>query len=301
MNILHYSLGFPPYRSGGLTKFCMDLMKQQKNEGHKVALLWPGRMNLRGGGTAIKDRGYVDFIRSFEIVNPLPISYDEGISDIDLFTTDVDETVYEPLLKKLSPDIIHLHTLMGLHMAFILCAKNLGIKLIFTAHDFFPICPKVTMYRKKAVCTSAKSCKDCASCNSAALTISRIKLLQSPLYRKLKDNIIIKKIRKKHRNNFLYSEETVKNTDIVRNIGEKNFDYIGLRKIYEKMLQMMDYIHYNSSVTQQVYKNFMELKNYKILPITHGDIADKRKVKKFNGQLRFSYLGPKGGAKGFFY
>ncbi len=265
MNILHYSLGFPPYRSGGLTKFCMDLMKQQKNEGHKVALLWPGRMNLRGGGTAIKDRGYVDFIRSFEIVNPLPISYDEGISDIDLFTTDVDETVYEPLLKKLSPDIIHLHTLMGLHMAFILCAKNLGIKLIFTAHDFFPICPKVTMYRKKAVCTSAKSCKDCASCNSAALTISRIKLLQSPLYRKLKDNIIIKKIRKKHRNNFLY------------------------------------YIHYNSSVTQQVYKNFMELKNYKILPITHGDIADKRKVKKFNGQLRFSYLGPKGGAKGFFY
>ena len=32
MKILHYSLGFPPYRSGGLTKFSMDLMREQIRE-----------------------------------------------------------------------------------------------------------------------------------------------------------------------------------------------------------------------------------------------------------------------------
>ena len=33
MNVLHYALGFPPYRSGGLTKLCVDLMIQQSKEG----------------------------------------------------------------------------------------------------------------------------------------------------------------------------------------------------------------------------------------------------------------------------
>ena len=46
MKILHYSLGFPPYRTGGLTKFCMDLMKEQVKEGHEVSLLWPGEIRL---------------------------------------------------------------------------------------------------------------------------------------------------------------------------------------------------------------------------------------------------------------
>ena len=42
MRILHYALGFPPYRSGGLTKWCVDLMIQQAKEGHCVddALAW---------------------------------------------------------------------------------------------------------------------------------------------------------------------------------------------------------------------------------------------------------------------
>lgn len=46
MKILHYALGFPPYRSGGLTKFCVDLMVQQTREGHHVAMLWPGKIGL---------------------------------------------------------------------------------------------------------------------------------------------------------------------------------------------------------------------------------------------------------------
>ena len=42
MRILHYCLGFPPFRTGGMTKYCMDLMNEQNKAGHEVALLWPG-------------------------------------------------------------------------------------------------------------------------------------------------------------------------------------------------------------------------------------------------------------------
>lgn len=44
MNILHYSLGFPPFRRGGMTQYCLDLMIEQAKVGHQVGLLWPGRL-----------------------------------------------------------------------------------------------------------------------------------------------------------------------------------------------------------------------------------------------------------------
>ena len=90
MKILHYALGFPPYRSGGLTKLCVDLMVQQAKEGHTVALLWPGQMGFIKQKVAIKKQENVKLsgqdILSFEVINPLPVSFDEGIADIAAFT-----------------------------------------------------------------------------------------------------------------------------------------------------------------------------------------------------------------------
>ena len=36
MKILHYFLGFPPYRTGGLTKYAYDLMQAQVADGNEV-------------------------------------------------------------------------------------------------------------------------------------------------------------------------------------------------------------------------------------------------------------------------
>ena len=46
MRILHYSLGFPPYRRGGLTKYCLDLMAAQEMQGNVVAMCWPGEIGI---------------------------------------------------------------------------------------------------------------------------------------------------------------------------------------------------------------------------------------------------------------
>ena len=42
MRILHYALGFPPWRTGGLTKYCVDLMLTQKNRDMKSHYYGPG-------------------------------------------------------------------------------------------------------------------------------------------------------------------------------------------------------------------------------------------------------------------
>lgn len=46
MVIMHYFLGFPPYRSGGLTRYCMDLMDIQRKKGDSVIALWPGEISF---------------------------------------------------------------------------------------------------------------------------------------------------------------------------------------------------------------------------------------------------------------
>ena len=299
MKILHYSLGFPPYRSGGLTKFCMDIMQEQKRMGHDVALLWPGEMRLLKRHISIKHRKPCQGIDSWEIINPLPISYDEGIVDIEAFTAPCDKVAFDNFLEEHCPDIIHIHTLMGLHCEFINAAKEFHIKVIFSVHDFFTICPKVTLFRKGAICECADSCMDCSTCNLTALSMQKIRILQSPLYRKLKDSPMSKRLRKRHRDQYL-SGETNRKIENMKKPFRNSLDYKKLRRYYEQMILKMDVIHYNSTVTKEVFEQFFSPVNTRIISISHSDIKDNRKVKQFGNKLRLTYLGPQSVAKGFF-
>lgn len=300
MRILHYALGFPPYRSGGLTKLCVDLMIQQAKEEHTVAMLWPGQMRFVSQKVAIKKHENVKLsgqdILSFEVINPLPVSFDEGVADIAAFTKNVGAEAYRRLLDNFQPDVIHVHTLMGIHKSFLEAAKNKKIRLVFTAHDFFPICPKVTMFRHGAVCDCVQTCESCGVCNATALSLNKIRILQSPAYRELKDSSIVKKLRKQHRDGYL-SEATA--DDTADPVGTAD-DYKKLRNYYYSLLKLMDMVHYNSSVTKKVYESVFDLPNSCIVVITHSDIKDNRKVKDYSSDcLHIRYLGPQSGAKGY--
>ncbi len=302
MKIIHYSLGFPPYRTGGLTKFCMDLMIQQYRMGHQVALVWPGHISTLNSKTAVKQKKTVTlnnaYIISFEVINPLPISYDEGITDIQVFTQEGDEEPYQKFLEQYRPDVIHIHTLMGLHKSFVRSAKKLGIRIVFTTHDFFPICPKVTMFRDGRNCTSISDCSVCGSCNMTALNMNKIIFLQSDIYRLMKDTCVIRCLRRHHRNNYLNEKNR---TEIIVRHAHTAQDYIFLRSHYQSMLQMVDKIHYNSTVAKRVYEHELALPEGVVIPISHLDITDHRAKKDFSSErLRIRYLGSAGCAKGFF-
>ena len=297
MRILHYSLGFPPYRSGGMIKFCMDLMEEQVKCGNEVSLLWPGEIRLLGHKTHIMSRARYGEIQSYEIINPLPVSYDEGIQAFNAFTAEGDKEVYASFLRMLKPDVIHVHTLMGLHKNFLSAAKDRGIQVVFTAHDFFPICPKVTLFRHGQICDCAQSCEQCAKCNSTALSLQKLAVLQSPIYRKFKNTVIIKALRKQHRDSFL-GDDRDQEPGRIAGLAE---DYQNLRNYYKSILSIVDVVHFNSTVTQRVYEQFFSLPNGRVISITHSAISDHRKTKLFSPSLmRIRYLGPQSEAKGFY-
>ena len=78
-------------------------------------------------------------------------------------------------LKKKNINIIHIHTLMGLPKEFISAAKNLGIKVIYTSHDYFGLCPKLGFIYNGQICNN-DNYEKCIACNETSLSLNKIKL-----------------------------------------------------------------------------------------------------------------------------
>lgn len=275
MKILHYILGFPPYRTGGMTKYAFDLMKSQVNDGHEVMALWPGEIKSYSMEAKIKKRNNINGVKSFELINPLPISLDEGINQFDVFTAQCDINLYLAFLENEKPDVIHIHTLMGLHKEFIKASKCLKIRTIMTTHDYFGICPKVTLYRYGECCDNDNGCRNCIQCNINALSLKKIQIMQSPIYRLLKDTYIIKRLRKHHRKSFFTNETLPEMPNIdVDLFADK---YRKLRAYYVNMYESIDFIHFNSTLTEKIYKRYITPRDCRVVSITHQGIeAHKR-------------------------
>lgn len=309
MKILHYALGFPPFRTGGMTKYCLDLMAEQLKCGHEVGMLWPGTIRKYDYAINIKkakseEIGYGIKCESYEIINPLPVSLLNGIKDIDAFTQCKDESIFYSFLKENKIEVIHIHTLMGLPKECIDVAKKLNIRLIYTTHDYYGLCPKWGLMCEGKVCDDDNDCKKCVKCNETSLSLSKIKILQSNLYKCLKNSKIVSLLRKKH-NDSLYKDSSKKVNILVENytdeIVKKAEQYKTLRQFYIEMLQRMDIIHFNSSNTEKIFKRyFCTEKNGRVLSITHSSIKDGRKIRNYEGKLNLGYLGPITEHKGFY-
>lgn len=298
MKILHYSLGFPPYRTGGLVKFCMDLIETQIKHDFEVSLMWPGRINNRKKTTIIKKKNSNYNIESIELVNPQPVSLDEGIrkENIKFFIEKKEISDFIDILEDIKPDYIHIHTLMGLPYEFILAAKKLKIKTIFTSHDYFGICPKVNLFYDGDVCKNNSKCEKCTICNQNALSYKKIKLLQSPIYRTIKNLKIIKILRKIHRRKFFSKKDNYNNVGV-----NYNSEYLQLRNYYINILNEIDVIHFNSNLAKQIYSQYLDLKKFKILNISHRDIKDNRKIREYSDKeiLKITYLASSKPYKGY--
>lgn len=297
MKILHYFLGFPPYRTGGLTKYAFDLAKSQVTDGNEVLALWPGQIKNYSAQPSIKEGKKIDGIRNLELINPLPVSLDEGINEFESFTKTCDINIYISFLQKEKPDVIHIHTLMGLHREFVQVANQLKIRTIFTSHDYFGLCPKVTLYRYGECCDNDDGCRNCIQCNLHPLSLKKIQLMQSPLYRWAKDTPVVKKLRKQHRNQFF--EE-----DVLPDLPDCDVEFLAkkyrdLRAYYVSMYESIDFIHFNSTVTEEVYKRYMAPKDSAVVSITHQGIKQHERKKVETGKKVILCLAPAKPFKGW--
>ena len=178
MRILHYTLGFSSYRSGGLVKYANDLMQAQMKLGHLVVALYPGGTSLLEKSCHVHwDKTY-DGIRSFEMTNPLPVPLMYGVKDTESATNsqNLDSYSFECLLDDVKPEVFHVHTLMGLPLEYLQIVHDLGIRIVYTSHDYFGLCPKVNFINQDGEVCLGASADRCAVCNAHAKSAMCLKV-----------------------------------------------------------------------------------------------------------------------------
>ncbi len=196
MRILHYTLGVSPHRSGGMTKYASDLMCEQIRQGHDVALLYPSGYRWWSGKTYCKLGGDMGGVQLYELNNSLPIPLLYGVrSPRDfILSRRMDDGDIVNLYSDIKPDVFHVHTLMGLPLELLQYFKSKGVRLIYTSHDYFGICPKVNMIDSGGELCYEPSPLRCSRCNQSSKSALYLRLRNSRLALNVKNSSQIRKI-----------------------------------------------------------------------------------------------------------
>lgn len=296
MKILHYMFGRPPVRGGGLVRYALDLMERELAMGEEVSLLIPGTLpkDTDRQVKIYRSMGNRVHMPVYCIYNPLPVSMCNGILDIDAFTKKCSAAAYAGFLQQIQPDIIHIHTLMGLHQEFMAEAQKLGIPIVFTTHDYFGICPTAAMVFADRICTD-RAWKQCGLCCQNAYSMKKLRMEQSGLYHFYRKHrwmtgLIHKGFLKNHFPSMRAPEiAVVKDTDKIG--GGHVKDYSGLKKYYEDMFAKVSCFHFNSMLSRDIYRT--RLGNIKgiVLAVSHAGIGDHRRLRQYGKTLRIGYFG----------
>ena len=288
MKILHYTLGFQPQRTGGLVKYAEDLMLEQIAQGHQVTALYPGNIRLLSKKVGIMKVSSRKF-ECYEMLNSLRLALFGGISNPTAFLTSCDKNVYRTFLEEVQPDIIHIHSFMGLHKEFLKIAKNLNIKVVFTSHDYYGLAPVPHFYFNGVDYSDKNTNLTWNIMSSNALSVKKLRFFQVPFYP------TIRKILK-----LLGKNPKSKKNLVIRDVIEEQ-DYSELRHYYNEMFHLIDGYLFNSSLAKNVYEiNEIQPANSIVLSITNSSIKQHQRLTTTNNKIRVAYIGADEEYKGYF-
>lgn len=292
MKILHYALGFPPERTGGLVKYSLDLINSQIKNGHEVVLMYPGRLNLFHKKAYLKfgERNSIAYV---ELINSLPLPLIGNIGNPKDFMKSMDNDLFLKLLNNIKPDVIHIHTLMGLYSEFLEIAKKLNIKIVFTTHDYFGISPQPKFYLSNHDFVDDDQYDIWNNTQQYGSGTAKLRVSQLGIYPVLR---FLTKFSKKIVAIDLSRPKTVEW------IKKENREFQNLKKYYLNMLQKVDIIHFNSSISKQVYSQFLPQMGWKerVIPISSDNIYQSGEIKLLSKKIKtVAYIGPYTEEKGF--
>ncbi|WP_434669345.1 glycosyltransferase [Lacticaseibacillus rhamnosus] len=303
MKVLHYFLGWPPFRSGGLTQYAVDLMHEQYRQKDKVYALFPAYGVLRNF-KAISSLGHKfnSEVITFSLNKSEPLPLQGSIRTPRDFMKSGNLKEYVKFLKNLHPEIVHFHTLMGLPREFLMACNQLGIKTFFTSHDYFGISPNPKFVYRAQDFSEKNSSKMWENCSTTSFSVFKLRLYQAPVYPLIRHFLSpFKKV----------LSGGVKTTRLSENSGHGKIaiddirSFHMLRDYYLNMFSMIDHFIFNSDVAKNVYlRNLGYSPKYDIVPVTTLDV-DFRKHRfelslyKSDKPFRIGYIGPYTEEKGF--
>ncbi|MCA5014094.1 MULTISPECIES: glycosyltransferase [unclassified Enterococcus] len=296
MRILHYGLGFPPNRTGGLVKYLFDLIDEQMVSGEQIIYLFPGKINPFFSKPRIKknkSKSKENF-EVYELINSLPLPLFGGIKEPQKFMETVDKRIYTRFFEAIEVDVIHVHTLMGIHKEFFEAANEMQKKVVFTTHDYFGVAPEPNFFLDGLSYHNQNTVENWIKVSKNALSVKKLRIFQLEHYNLIRS--VIKYLKTKSIN-FSKSSTDDQSDLIITSELEREFSL--LKKYYLSMLYKIDFFHFNSQIAREVYLNNISIKRYGVISIT--SVLPKVPSKERNkiNPIKIGYIGPYKEFKGF--
>ena len=181
---------------------------------------------------------------------------------------------------------------MGLPKEYLEVLKDEKVKTVYTTHDYYGLCPKMLTNDPLDKLKSSECSYDCMLC-SVGPSLNKIHLMQSHFYQTFKELKVVKYLREKQRkritedlNTYHFNKEQV---------GKRYH----LRKYYLQMFKLIDYYHFNSSVSESVYKKYLPNIKGKVLPIVEKGLQRSSIKKEAIDPVTIGFLGGVSTKKGF--
>ena len=295
MKIVEYTLGLPPYRRGGLPRYSTDLSLELSKK-DEVLLMYPGSINPFSEKIKITTKKTTYPFRVLELKNGLPVSLGLGIdaNNIDKFIAKRNIDEFKRFIDREKPDVVHFHTLMGAPIEMLDYLHRERIKMVFTTHDFYGLCPKMLSKNPISKLTNSVCTDDCMVCKNGP-SYTKLLVMQTHLYEHFKESKLIKKVRKSRK------------TQLNDKVDSEYFTIeqarlrLKLRQYYLEMYRLIDSFHFNSSVAQDYIMQYLPNIKGKVVPITHSGLTDNRNRKyEEHDKLVVGYVGPYDHKKGFY-
>ncbi len=148
MKIMHVVTGFDIDFPGGITNYVRTLAASQVSDGHEVWIMDGGSSTRHheSGFTAIGFQGNIrPFVVSMKDDNPGTAALFDAVSSVN-------------------PAVVHFHLTVGLGVDFYESFLNGGIPYIVSLHDYYLICPRITMMDANGKNCGGPETKKCQRC-----------------------------------------------------------------------------------------------------------------------------------------
>ncbi|MFZ4856694.1 MAG: glycosyltransferase [Desulfuromonadaceae bacterium] len=140
-------VGNDPNEIGGVANYTRPLATKYAEMGHDVFYLYSGayasKYNMRFRPYIKRNRNNFPF-ECAELFNSSCLPFNYGHPQRDISMPDMDEVIND-YLNNIKPDVMHVHSRLGLPFSINRLASNLGISVINTIHVYGYICQKRVM------------------------------------------------------------------------------------------------------------------------------------------------------------
>jgi glycosyltransferase involved in cell wall biosynthesis len=138
MKILLVSNGYPPTSYGGVEVYTHDLARGLVECGHDVSVFCRESDFSLPDYSILHDQGEVEITR---VVN----DFKNIRTFIETYRDETINQIFKTYIDKKRPDIIHFNHLIGLSVDLPEIARQYGIPVLFTLHDYWSICHRVQL------------------------------------------------------------------------------------------------------------------------------------------------------------